>query len=124
MPELFQIHRHGDRSPAGTYTNDPYKYCKWRSGLAGLTPKGAVRLYTLGTNLRGRYIRLLPSDGFYAPDKLRVDSSPLERCVMSAQCVLAALLPPPATGTVLPIPWQPVGINVFPEENIVRVLIS
>lgn len=120
----FQLHRHGDRSPVGSYKNDPHKNCTWRGGLGALTPKGAARSYTLGSNLRSRYLNLLPPGGVYATDKLHVDSRSLERCLMSAQCVMAGLLPPPTGQNGLPILWQPVAINAVPEENIVRAFVA
>lgn len=118
------MHRHGDRSPVKSYKNDPYINCTWRGGLGALTPKGAARMYTLGTNLRSRYLSLLPPDGVYASDKLQVDSKSLERCLMSAQCVMAGLLPPPPSQNGLPILWQPVAIHAVQEENIVRAFVA
>lgn len=91
--------------------------------MGSVTQKGLGRLYTLGANLRNRYYKLLPSNGFYAADKLRVDSSPYERCLMSTQSILSALLPPPATGNGLPISWQPVAVNALSMDNIVRTFI-
>lgn len=47
---------------------------------------------------------------------MRVLSSHAERCIMSVQCLLAGLMPPDEAENLLPIPWQPVAVNVIPSE--------
>lgn len=44
-------------------------------------------------------------------------SSAVERCVMSGLSFLAGLMPPLENRHKLPIPWQPVPINVLPREQ-------
>lgn len=110
---LYQIHRHGDRFPIQSYPNDPHKDYRWPGGFGALSPKGSLQLYNLGKHLRSRYERLLPSDGFYSEDNMRVLSSYAERCIMSVQSLLAGLMPPDEVGNPLPMPWQPVAVNVL-----------
>lgn len=76
-----------------------------------------MQLYNLGSRLRPRYIRLLPSDGFYTPNELYVMSSATERCLMSAQSFLAGFLPPTSDRHQLPIKWQPVAVNSVPRDR-------
>lgn len=80
--------------------------------------KGALQLYNLGQILRERYLRLMPSNGFYSANDMYVSSSVSERCLMSAQSFLAGLLPPPTSDQhKLPLPWQPVAINSMPRNR-------
>ncbi|XP_031618760.1 lysosomal acid phosphatase isoform X2 [Contarinia nasturtii] len=104
------VFRHGERSPSGLYPNDPHLNYSWLGGFGALTLKGAFQGYTLGTKLRNRYIKLLPSNGFYTTKEMYVLSSAAERCLMTAQTFLAGFLPPP-NGHQLPIKWQPVAVN-------------
>lgn len=118
---LRQTFRHGDRSPGLLYTNDPYKNYSWPGGPGALTRKGSFQLYDLGKHLRSRYQRLLPSDGYYSKENMLVLSSNPERCVMSAQSMLAGLMPPDDCEYCLPSLWQPVAVNTMPaEEDYVR----
>lgn len=73
-------------------------------------------MYTLGQSLRKRYYRLLPSDGVYAAEMIHVISSAVERTQMSAQSLLAGLMPPPSNRNLLPISWQPIPIHPIPRE--------
>lgn len=74
-------------------------------------------MYNLGTNLRLRYYRLLPSNGLYTKENMFVLSSAAERCLMSAQSFLAGFLPPLTNQNNLPIIWQPVAINSVPRDR-------
>lgn len=116
-----QLHRHGDRSPQKSYLNDPYKDYPWPGGFGALSPKGALQLYNLGKHLRMRYGRLLPPNGLYSKDNMRVLSSYFERCLMSVESLLAGFLPPNEWMNRFPLPWQPVPVNVIPaKEDYVR----
>lgn len=46
-----------------------------------------------------------------------VASSYAERCIMSAQSLLAGFVPPLENRNVLPIPWQPIPVHVFPRDR-------
>lgn len=70
----------------------------------------------MGKHLRSRYIKLLPADGYYSKENMRVQSSHLERCLMSAQSLLAGLVQTGSTN-LLPIPWQPVAVNMIPVDK-------
>ncbi|KAL7729747.1 hypothetical protein ACLKA6_014615 [Drosophila palustris] len=111
------LFRHGAKNPSGFYPNDPHAAHDWHEGLGALTPKGSLQAYNLGRNLRMRYYRLLPANSIYTQQQLLVLSSAAERCVMSAQSVLAGLMPPLENKNVLPIPWQPVAINTLARND-------
>ncbi|KAM8704651.1 hypothetical protein ACLKA7_009159 [Drosophila subpalustris] len=111
------LFRHGAKNPSGFYPNDPHAAHEWHEGLGALTPKGSLQAYNLGRNLRMRYYRLLPANSIYTQQQLLVLSSAAERCVMSAQSVLAGLMPPLENKNVLPIPWQPVAINTLARND-------
>lgn len=69
-----------------------------------------------------RYYRLLPPSSLYSTGDILVQSSAAERCIMSAQGVLAGFMPPLEQNNVLPIAWQPIPVNVLPRnEDIVRM---
>ncbi|KAH8311267.1 hypothetical protein KR044_005295 [Drosophila immigrans] len=111
------LFRHGAKNPSGFYPNDPHAAHDWQEGLGALTPKGSLQAYNLGRNLRMRYYRLLPSNSIYTQQQVHVLSSAAERCVMSAQSVLAGLMPPLDNNNVLPIPWQPVAVNTLARND-------
>ncbi|XP_023170853.1 lysosomal acid phosphatase [Drosophila hydei] len=111
------LFRHGAKNPSGFYPNDPHAAHDWQEGLGALTQKGSLQSYKLGQNLRMRYYRLLPSNSIYTQQQVHVLSSAAERCVMSAQSVLAGLMPPLDNNNVLPIPWQPVAINTLARND-------
>lgn len=74
-------------------------------------------MFEAGSNLRARYYRLIPSDGYYTKDAIYVSSSFAERCQMSAQSLLAGFMPPLETLNPLPIRWQPIPVNSLPKER-------
>ncbi|XP_067619641.1 lysosomal acid phosphatase isoform X2 [Eurosta solidaginis] len=88
------VFRHGEKTPTSFYPNDPYALHDWPGGLGALTQKGSQQAYNLGKNLRMRYYRLLPPNGVYTQQQVHVLSSAAERCIMSAQSVLAGFMPP------------------------------
>lgn len=69
-------------------------------------------MYKVGHFLRSRYVHLLPTDGFFRERNMKTLSSPPERCVMSLQSFMAGLMPPPVNDTNLPYVWQPFGMAV------------
>lgn len=78
---------------------------------------GNLQSYNLGKNLRMRYYRLLPKNGIYTQQEVYVLSSAAERCLMSAQSVLAGFMPPLSHNNVLPILWQPIAVNSIPRQD-------
>lgn len=113
----LQLLRHSDRSPVNPYPNDPYLHYQWPGGYEALSPKGIQQSYESGKNLRIRYKKLLPADGFYSAENMRVVSSFKERCIMSVQSLLAGLMPPDDCLNRLPFPWQPVAITSIPADS-------
>ncbi|KAH8382152.1 hypothetical protein KR009_002078 [Drosophila setifemur] len=111
------LFRHGAKNPSGSYPLDPHIAHDWQGGHGALTPKGSLQAYNLGRNLRMRYYRLLPSNSLYTQQQVHVLSSAAERCVMSAQSVLAGMMPPLENNNVLPIPWQPVAVNTLARND-------
>lgn len=105
------LFRHGEKNPSQFYPNDPHISHDWPGGMGSLTQKGSLQAYNLGKNLRMRYYRLLPSNGIYTQQEVRVLSSAAERCLMSANALLAGFMPPLEHNNPLPIEWQPVAIN-------------
>ncbi|XP_065205541.1 uncharacterized protein LOC135835282 [Planococcus citri] len=115
------LFRHGDRSPYVFYPNDPYnhelyfqKY--WPDGIGQLTKVGKLQEYNLGKWFRKRYDSLIPQG--YRYDLLKIESSDLDRTIMSAQCFLAGFFPPSISETWADddLKWQPVPIRAIPLE--------
>lgn len=82
-----------------------------------LFQKGALQMYNLGSNLRKRYYRLIPSNGLYVQNVMQITSSASERAMMSAQAFLAGFLPPLENRNKLPIIWQPSAIYVLTRDK-------
>ena len=114
LQKLAILHRHGDRSPITTYTNDPYgNESYWPDGWAQLTMRGKRRLYTLGKFIRRRYSSFLTDD----PGVVKVRSSGANRCLNSVQSLLAGAYPPTGRFVISPeLTWQP-----FPVQTVPRV---
>ncbi|XP_055594300.1 lysosomal acid phosphatase-like isoform X1 [Uranotaenia lowii] len=108
--------RHGDRSPITTYPTDPHKDYPWIGGYVALQPKGIQHMYELGKSLRSRYGILLPDHGMYTKNTTLVVSSASERCVLSAQSLMASFYQPPKNAN-LSIGWQPVPLEVLSFED-------
>ena len=89
---LFQICRHGDRAPIWVYPDNP-NLDKWPQGLGYLSPTGEAQWYANGKSFRELWYPGLLSDVVY-PTEIKVISSHVDRCIMSANSFLAALYPP------------------------------
>ncbi|CAG5136630.1 unnamed protein product [Candidula unifasciata] len=123
-PESLQqvnlLYRHGDRSPVFVYPTDINQQAvAWPDGLGWLTNIGKLQHYKLGQYLRSRYDGFL-NTSHYNHQEISVQSSGVERCLMSAYCNLAGLFPP--QGDQLwneNIPWQPIPVQTKPiaEDN-------
>ncbi|XP_063242922.1 testicular acid phosphatase homolog [Bacillus rossius redtenbacheri] len=107
------VFRHGDRTPTETYPTDPYKNKNWQDGWGMLTAEGKRQMYTLGKYLRQRYDTFVSR--LYSPGETWMESSANDRCLMSAQVLLAGLYPP--TGHQVwndELPWQPIPVHSTP----------
>ncbi|XP_072380975.1 lysosomal acid phosphatase-like [Diabrotica undecimpunctata] len=106
------IFRHGDRSPMASFPTDEYfKEFYWPMGFGQLTKKGIQRQYKLGQWLRQKYKGFL--NELYFSKDIYVQSSNLDRCLMSASATLAGLYPPKDDQVWNDeLPWQPVPVHV------------
>lgn len=110
------LFRHGDRTPIKLYPNDPYRNDSyWPIGYGQLTNLGKEREYELGRWLRGRYDHLLGEK--YNKDEVFVESTDVDRTLMSAESSLAGLFPPVGDQRWNPdINWQPIPVHTLPEH--------
>ncbi|XP_065086234.1 venom acid phosphatase Acph-1 [Ochlerotatus camptorhynchus] len=110
--ELKQVHvvfRHGQRTPADTYPNDPLINSTFAPyGWGQLTNFGKQSLYNIGVWLRHRYAKLLGK--LYYSDKIFAQSTGVSRTQMSIELVLASLYPPADTAQEWnkALNWQPI----------------
>ncbi|XP_065159474.1 prostatic acid phosphatase-like [Atheta coriaria] len=109
------LFRHGERSPSSSYTNDPYKNHKWPGGWDQLSITGKKQEYALGLELRRRYQNFLQNE--YDPRVFLMESSYADRCLMSAQLLLAGLFPP-SGGEIWNenLRWQPIPVHSVPRN--------
>lgn len=110
------LFRHGDRTPVNPYPLDPYRNASyWTTGWGQLTTVGMQQHYELGLWLRQRYISLLKND--YSKADLYVQSTDVDRTLMSAESNLAGLFPPRGSRMFEPgLKWQPIPIHTIPEH--------
>ena len=115
LQKLAILHRHGDRSPISTYTNDPYgNESYWPDGWGQLTMTGKRRLYSLGKFIRRRYSTFLTDD----PGVVKVRSSAANRCLNSVQSLLAGAYPPSGKFVIsAELTWQPFPVKTLPRVN-------
>ncbi|EDS35521.1 lysosomal acid phosphatase [Culex quinquefasciatus] len=111
------LFRHGARSPATTYPTDPHRDYPWFGGYQAMTVQGTEQMFELGQHLRSRYGALIPSNGLYSAERMYVASSLYERCIMSAQALVASFMVPPDETINILIAWQPVAVNVLSEAD-------
>ncbi|KAH8241254.1 hypothetical protein KR032_005448 [Drosophila birchii] len=111
------IFRHGDRTPVDPYPTDPWNNLKfWPTGWGQLTNLGKQEHYDLGKWLRKRYSSLLSSR--YSNEDIYVQSTDVDRTLMSAQSNLAGLYEPQGEDVWNPaIKWQPIPIHTTPEKD-------
>lgn len=78
---------------------------------------GKQQEYKLGVWLRQRYNDSVISNG-YNPKNVLVNSSDIDRCLMSAELVLAGLFPPSKEEmwNNLNLKWQPIPVHTIPNE--------
>ncbi|XP_020798569.1 prostatic acid phosphatase isoform X2 [Drosophila serrata] len=111
------IYRHGDRTPVDPYPTDPWNNLKfWTTGWGQLTNLGKQEHYDLGKWLRKRYSSLLSSK--YSNEDIYVQSTDVDRTLMSAQSNLAGLYEPQGEDVWNPaIQWQPIPVHTTPEKD-------
>lgn len=114
---VHTIFRHGQRTPADTYPNDPYEKFDFAPvGWGQLTLAGKRDQYEQGRWLRRRYGRFL-GDEFH-PDVAEVLSTDVDRTKMSAMLAMAGLWPPAPEQRWHPtLDWQPVPIRSQPLDQ-------
>nr|XP_018904537.1 PREDICTED: prostatic acid phosphatase-like isoform X2 [Bemisia tabaci] len=110
------IFRHGERAPD---TPLPPEFDEdvsfWPEGFGALLQRGKENMFELGRSFRYRYNGFLSSK--YIPAEIEVISSDVDRCIMSAQLLLAGLYPPEGIQKWNPdLPWQPVPVHTLPPE--------
>lgn len=121
---LHVVFRHGERTPADTYPNDPYiDYDLAPVGWGQLTNRGKRQLYEQGKWMRRRYNRFLGD--WYHPDVVHVQSTDVDRTKMSAMLTMAGMWPPSAEqqwSDEMPN-WQPAAIDSQPlnQDNLLLV---
>lgn len=121
---LHVIFRHGPRTPADTYPNDPHVDEKFEPfGWGQLTNNGKRELFNVGSWLRKRYNHYLGS--LYVPDYVHAQTTGVTRTYMSMATVLASLWPPKNTPMEWnsKYNWQPIPIWSQPleEDNLLLV---
>ncbi|XP_018561726.1 prostatic acid phosphatase-like isoform X2 [Anoplophora glabripennis] len=119
---LHVVMRHGIRTPASTYPNDPYvNHTFYPVGWGQLTNEGKVQLYDIGKFLRERYGDFLGNH--YSPDLYYTQSTDVDRTKASMQLVNAGLWPPEETQKWGPIDWQPIPIYSEPLDQDMLLLV-
>ncbi|KAF6213074.1 hypothetical protein GE061_010788 [Apolygus lucorum] len=114
---LSQLYRHGERTIIEPYPNDPYKDPKlWPLGWGQLTQAGIHHHYVLGNWLGTRYSHLLPKHRDYNLKAIRVQSTDVDRTLMSAEANLAGMFPLTPEEEWGGLKWQPVPIHTIPEQ--------
>ncbi|XP_060104874.1 prostatic acid phosphatase-like isoform X1 [Heteronotia binoei] len=109
------IYRHGDRSPIETYPNALHKESEWPQGFGQLTTLGMQQQHELGQYIKKRYSNFLSPT--YKREEIYVQSTDVDRTIMSAQVNLAGLFPPSTSEMWNPqILWQPIPIYVIPKS--------
>ncbi|KAL6262448.1 hypothetical protein P5V15_007534 [Pogonomyrmex californicus] len=110
------LYRHGDRTPVAPYKNDPYKNeTSWPVPYGQLTNLGKHQHLLLGRWLRKRYSHFL-SD-VYTPYDIYVQSTDVDRTLMSAEANLAGLYPPVKNQVWDNIKWMPIPVHTVPEKE-------
>ncbi|XP_076292878.1 prostatic acid phosphatase [Lasioglossum baleicum] len=110
------LYRHGARTPIRPYLNDPYNNeSLWPVPYGQLTNLGKHQHLMLGRWLRKRYSHLLSN--LYSPNDIYVQSTDVDRTLMSAESHLAGLYPPYGDQQWDSIPWMPIPVHTIPEDK-------
>ncbi|XP_060534308.1 testicular acid phosphatase homolog isoform X2 [Cylas formicarius] len=114
--ELKMVHiimRHGIRTPADTYPNDPHiNDTLYPIGWGQITNEGKEQLYEIGRYYRRRYDDFLGTH--YYPDEYYTQTTDVDRTKTSMQIVNAGLWPPKADQQWGPLDWQPIPTHSEP----------
>ncbi|XP_077608409.1 prostatic acid phosphatase isoform X3 [Crocuta crocuta] len=106
------VFRHGDRSPIETFPNDPIKESSWPQGFGQLTQLGMEQHYELGRYIRERYRTFLNDS--YRREQVYIQSTDVDRTLMSAMTNLAGLFPPEGIDVWNPsLRWQPIPVHTL-----------
>lgn len=110
------LFRHGDRTPEKPYAKDPYGNTSlWPVGWGMLTNKGKAQHYQLGQWLRKRYDNLIP-DKKYSHDLIYIQSTDVDRTLMSALANLAGMFYPTQKEIWSDLKWQPIPVHTVPQH--------
>lgn len=122
IKQVHVLFRHGHRVPMTRFPTDPNAHADlWQYGKGQLTNLGRQQGYKLGQNLKIRYGTSLPKERAWT--RVFTASSDVSRTLMTAQVVLAGLLPPQGVDKWSSIDWQPSPIHTKP-KNIDNILSS
>ncbi|RUS79984.1 hypothetical protein EGW08_012249, partial [Elysia chlorotica] len=116
---VAMVYRHGDRSPVGIYPKDINGEDKWPMGLGWLTNIGKRQQFELGQYVKQRYDGFINTT-YYDHNEIAIESSGIERCLMSAYSHLAGLFPPQGDQVWNEdLKWQPIPVQTRPvkEDN-------
>ncbi|CAD7077103.1 unnamed protein product [Hermetia illucens] len=121
------VYRHGPRTPADTYPNDPYFNETFSPvGWGQITNGGKRTLYKIGQWLRKRYDTFLGRH--YMPDLLHAQATGVSRTHMSLATVLSGMWPPKNTPMEWnrALNWQPIPIysQALDEDTLLLVRTS
>uniref|UniRef100_W8BS13 Venom acid phosphatase Acph-1 n=1 Tax=Ceratitis capitata TaxID=7213 RepID=W8BS13_CERCA len=121
---LHVVFRHGPRTPADTYPNDPHiNQTFYPFGWGHITNNGKRELFGMGTWLRKRYGDFLAPH--YSPDAVYAQATGVPRTHMTLQTVMASFFPPRNTPMEwnAKYNWQPVPIFSQPlnEDSLLLV---
>ncbi|XP_072755356.1 lysosomal acid phosphatase-like [Anoplolepis gracilipes] len=115
LQQVVFLFRHGDRTPTRTYPKDPYINYNWPGGRGALTKRGMLQLYDVGQWIRREYGAIIGNK--FESGIIVVHSSDKDRCIMSAQALLASLFLPSPEDMFLPgLIWTPVPIHTIPQN--------
>ncbi|XP_071648410.1 lysosomal acid phosphatase-like [Temnothorax longispinosus] len=115
LRQVVFLFRHGDRAPTETYPKDPYINYDWPGGWGALTKKGMLQLYNVGQWIRLKYGGIIGRK--FESTATLVRSSYADRCVMSAQALLAGLFVPSTEDMFVPgLAWTPVPVHSIPRS--------
>ncbi|XP_076257186.1 prostatic acid phosphatase-like isoform X1 [Rhynchophorus ferrugineus] len=119
---LHVIMRHGARTPADTYPNDPFiNNTFYPVGWGQLTNEGKLQLYEIGHYFRHRYNNFLGE--YYWPDEYYAESTDVDRTKASVQLINAGLWPPKTIQTWGPLEWQPIPVHSEPLSQDMLLLV-
>lgn len=86
----------------------------WPEGFKQLTEIGKRQQHLLGKYLRQRYRKLINAE--YSPEELYVQSSDVDRALISAQANLAGLFEPVSKGSDKDIMYMPIPVHTTPSD--------